>query len=31
MIQNKNLDNLQEIASNIKLVGFDVDGVLTNG
>jgi len=31
MIQNKKTDNLEEKLSKIKLVAFDVDGVMTNG
>lgn len=31
MIQNQKIDDLQERLSKIKLVAFDVDGVLTNG
>jgi len=31
MIQNQKIDNLEERISKIKLVAFDVDGVLTNG
>jgi len=31
MIQNQKIDNLEERLSKIKLVAFDVDGVLTNG
>lgn len=31
MFQNKKTDNIEEIISKIKLVAFDVDGVLTNG
>ena len=31
MIQNQNIDNLEKKLSKIKLVAFDVDGVLTNG
>ncbi len=31
MIQNQQIDNLEERLSNIKLVAFDVDGVMTNG
>jgi len=31
MIQNKKIDNLQEKLSKIKLVAFDIDGVMTDG
>jgi 3-deoxy-D-manno-octulosonate 8-phosphate phosphatase (KDO 8-P phosphatase) len=31
MIQNQKIDDLQERLSKIKLVAFDVDGVMTNG
>jgi len=31
MIQNQKIDNLEEKLSKIKLVAFDVDGVMTNG
>ncbi len=31
MIQNQKMDNLYETLAKIKLVAFDVDGVLTNG
>lgn len=31
MIQNQKIDDLQERLSAIKLVAFDVDGVMTNG
>lgn len=31
MIQNQQIDNIQEKFQNIKLVAFDVDGVLTDG
>ena len=31
MIQNQKLDDLQERLSKIKLLAFDVDGVMTNG
>jgi len=31
MIQNKKIDNLEEKLAKIKLVAFDVDGVMTNG
>ncbi len=31
MIQNQKLDDIQERLSKIKLVAFDVDGVMTNG
>jgi YrbI family 3-deoxy-D-manno-octulosonate 8-phosphate phosphatase len=31
MIKNQNIENIEEKLSKIKLVAFDVDGVLTNG
>ena len=31
MIQNQKIDNLEQKLAKIKLVAFDVDGVLTNG
>lgn len=31
MIQNQKIDNLEERIAGIKLVAFDVDGVMTNG
>jgi YrbI family 3-deoxy-D-manno-octulosonate 8-phosphate phosphatase len=31
MIQNQNINNIEERLAGIKLVAFDVDGVLTNG
>ncbi len=31
MIQNKNITDLEQLTSKIKLVAFDIDGVMTNG